>query len=68
MTAASGRMSLPFMREAKFSIEVLGSRNFDGYTQAKRGMGSRSCPSFKFGQVQGLMKAYPLLSLMPVAI
>lgn len=45
------------MRETKFSIDSLGDRSFDGYTQGETWNGW-ACPYFTFEQAQQLVRAY----------
>ena len=45
------------MCDAKFSIEVLGARSFDGYTQGETRNGW-ACPYFTFEQAQQIVKAH----------
>jgi hypothetical protein len=45
------------MRETKFSIDLLGDRNLDGFTQGETWNGW-ACPLFTFEQAQQLVKAY----------
>lgn len=45
------------MREAKFSLEVLGEKCFDAFTQGETWNGW-ACPYFTFDQAQQLVKAF----------
>jgi hypothetical protein len=45
------------MRETKFSIDLLGDRDFDGYTTGETWNGW-ACPFFTFEQAQQLVKVY----------